>query len=194
MKTTHSLVIGALLAVAASSSVARTSLEQMDAKLDQINAKVDTVQATLDSRAERRFVQNTSIVLDGSNPQFQLIMTCDEPYRVESFIITARDAGGSVDINFFRASVLSTPFGTDLTPPFGWEIGHTDYSITIGAASAGHEMLSNMGIPQLGLVDTTFNIFGTRSPNTQATTLIVGATVETSADPANECTIGVFDS
>ena len=188
-----SLIVAVLLTAATSSAVARTSLTEMDAKLDQINAKVDTVQATLDAHPERRFVKNVGFVLDGNNSQFQMRVSCDAAFRVESFIITARDATAAVDVTYTRASILANPFGPDLTPPSGWNVGHTDYPTTVGANSNGHELLSNMGIPQLGVVDATFDIFGTRNPNTGATTLTIGATVETSADPANTCRITVVD-
>jgi hypothetical protein len=169
-------------------------MDDVDAKVDDLSGKLDDVEGLLNTRPELRFVKLPNFVLAGTNAVFQIRLLCDASFSVKSFIVTARDATQSVNIDFYHAMILSNPFGPDLSPPSGWNVGHTDFPIDAGASSQGHELLSNMGVTQLGLpVDASFDIFGSRTPNTGLTTLTIGATIETEADIDNTCQIVVVD-
>jgi len=169
-------------------------IDDVDAKVDDLNGKLGDVEGLLNTRPELRFVKLPNFVLVGSSAGFQIRLVCDASFSVKSFIVTARDATQDVDINFYRVRILNNPFAPDLSPPSGWSVGHTDFPIVAQESSAGHELLSNMGVTQLGLpVGASFDIFGSRWPNTGITTLTIGATVETEADTDNMCQISVVD-
>lgn len=169
-------------------------VDTVDGKIDVLDGKLDDLESLVTSKPAIRFVKLANFVLAGGNSQFQIRLLCDSSFGVKSFLVTARDVSQNVDINFFRARLLSNPFGGDITPPTGWSVGHADFPIVAGASSAGHELLSNMGVPLLGIPDgASFDIFGSRSPNTGVTTLTIGATVETDANTENSCKIVVVD-
>lgn len=157
-------------------------------------AVTQAVHSTALSMRELRFVPISNFVLDGDNAGFQIRVICDDAFDMRSLIITARDATRSVRVRYNGARILSNPFGSALTPPSGWTVAHSDYSVSVGSNSAGDELLSSMEIPSLGIPrNASFDIFGDRSPNTNVTTLTIGAAVETTIDPDNECRVVVVD-
>jgi hypothetical protein len=163
-------------------------------RVDAYDAVTEAIRRQTLRSTEFRFVKLANEVLDGTSPAFQIRLICDETFNVNSFLITARDPGTAVNVDFNRVMIFSNPFGDDLAPPSGWSVGHQDFAIAIGASSSGNELLSNMNVPALGIAQgATFDVIGSRSPNTQATVFTIGAAVETTRDPENECRIVVVD-
>ncbi len=154
---------------------------------------VATIFANHASADELRFVEKPNFVLDGNTPSFQVRLICKEPFEVQSYIVTPRDPSSRVRVKFYKAMQLANPFSGGLTPPYGWNIAHQDFSLFALRASNGAELLSNMNIPQLAMAGTSFDLFGTRSPNTHQTTLTLGAVVKTKEKPGNKCGFTVID-
>ena len=141
-----------------------------------------------------RFVELTNFVLDGDRAQFQIRLLCDEAFVVKSMYTTVRDETEPVDFRFSRAVLLNDVFDGAVAPPTSWRVAHEDLEIEIGDNSGGVELLSNMDIPALGVGDNgSFDIIGSRNPNTRASTMSIGAVVKTNNIAANECRIVVVD-
>ncbi len=155
---------------------------------------INDVVTELAEKPQLRFVKLENHVLDGNSAAFQIRFICSESFNVRSVYITARDPSTTVGFNYTGVSLLSNPFGPALTPPTHWQVGHTDFNTTVSASSVGYELLSNMSVPSLGVgAGGTFDISGSRSPNTQVSTMTIGAVVETTNKPENSCRIVVVD-
>lgn len=149
----------------------------------------------VEGKPQLRFVELVGRVLDGNTGGFQISITCSDDFALRTLIITARDAT-AVDIIYNRASLVGSAFfGGALAPPANWEVAQEDFTVRIGPASPGHELMSSMKMPALGLVGgATFAVIGNRTPNTQATTMTIGAVVETSSADDNDCQIILGDA
>jgi hypothetical protein len=145
---------------------------------------------------ELRFVKLVNEPLAGMNPLFQIRVICDRAFNLTGLYVTGRDttAMAPVTIEYNDAVALNNIFGPGFGPPTSWEIAHTDTTAIASATSEGLELLSNMSIQPIGIANGgSFDILGTRAPNTRQTLLSIGAVVETDRDPDNVCRIVLVD-
>lgn len=155
---------------------------------------INDLATKLDAKPEIRFISMVNEPLDGNSDNFQIRVLCSEAFNINSMYITTRDSSTSVDISYNSVSLLNNVFGAGFAPPTSWRVAHTDFSTIAAASSGGHELLSNMNVASLGVgTGGSFDILGSRSPNTQQTMISVGAVVETVNTPENNCRIVLVD-
>ena len=151
-------------------------------------------QESIDDKPQIRFISLANVVLDGTAPDFQIRVFCEKSFNLKTVYATVRDATTSVDVTFDGVRLQGPVFGTDVAPPTAWFVAHQDLTVEVGTESFGYELLSNMEIPALGVgAGGSFDILGTRSPNTGATVMTIGAVVESSGAPDNSCEVIIRD-
>lgn len=163
--------------------------------LDDILDQLTILDGKLNDKLEIRFPSVVNYPLDGTTGGYQVRVFCDRAFQVTGVYSTVRDPEGSVDFTYNSVLALNNIFDSSFTPPTSWAIEHNDFTVVAQPESAGYELLSQLEVDKpVGIADGgSFDILGTRDPNTGNTTITIGAVVETAQDPENECEIVIVD-